>query len=78
MNQFTQCEVMLRALRQSGSAGATTLQAREDHGILSPACRVLELRRTGHDIRTVWVFQLDAEGRPHRVARYVLLKEALK
>jgi Helix-turn-helix domain len=78
MSRATQCEVMLRVLRQSGSAGVTTLQARENHGILSPACRVLELRRTGHDIRTVWAFQLDAEGRPHRVARYVLLKESRK
>jgi hypothetical protein len=76
MSRITQCHLMLHVLRTTG--GVTTLEARDRYGVMSPACRVLELRRQGHIILTVWTWQFDAEGRPHRVARYVLLKEARK
>jgi hypothetical protein len=50
----------------------STVQAREDLGVLHPAGRVLELRRLGHFIDTVAGSRWDAQGRPHRVAVYVL------
>lgn len=50
----------------------TTLDARRKLDILHPAMRVLELRRRGHRIATIWTLQeTDARVR-HRVARYVL------
>ena len=64
-----QRKLILDALRQGP---LTTIGAREDLGVMSPAARVMEARRAGHNIdtvrRTVW----DSEGRPHRSAEYVL------
>lgn len=51
----------------------TTLQARRTLDILHPAARAQELREDGHDIITVWTFDFTAEGRRHRVAKYVLM-----
>lgn len=50
----------------------TTLQAREQLDIMAPAARVMELRKRGYDIETVWVWDLSPCGKPHRVARYIL------
>lgn len=50
----------------------TTLDARRELDVLHPAMRILELRRLGHDIRTVWTTQATDAGVKHRVARYVL------
>lgn len=50
----------------------TTLAAREVFGIMSPAARVMEARRAGHNIETVRRIVWDSEGRPHRSAEYVL------
>lgn len=49
----------------------TTLDARANLDVLHPAMRVLELRRAGHHIDTVWVHQSTQCGKLHRVARYV-------
>ncbi len=51
----------------------TTLEARRDLDVLHPAARVMELRDAGYDIDTVWTHDLNGEGRPHRVAQYILL-----
>ena len=61
---------LLDALRM---APVTTLEARRDLDILMPAARVFELREQGHDIATVWVWQETEQGRPHHVAKYVLM-----
>ena len=50
----------------------TTIAAREDLGVMSPAARVMELRRAGHSIKTVRRIVWDVEGRAHRSAEYVL------
>lgn len=50
----------------------TTLEARRHLDVLHPAMRILELRRKGHDIRTVWTTQATDAGIKHRVARYIL------
>lgn len=48
----------------------TTLEARNQLGVMHPAARVQELRESGHRIITVWTRQRDTTGRRHRVARY--------
>ncbi len=61
--------VMLSALRR---APLSTVEARERYGVLSPAARVYEMRKAGRLIVTVSRTDIDALGRPHRVAFYVL------
>jgi len=54
-----------------------TLAARRDLDILAPAARVHELRhRYGHRIDLVWVKRSTDSGKFHRVALYVLQREA--
>jgi len=65
---------LLQHLTQYGQI--STLEARERYGIMSPACRVLELRRAGHRIDTVRFRAPDANGQMHNQARYVLLRGA--
>lgn len=60
---------LLEALR---TRSLTTLEARRDLDVLHPAARVMELRKQGHDIQTVRVPDVTAEGRAHNVARYIL------
>ncbi len=62
---------LLQALRQGP---ITTIAARRDLDVISPAPRILELRRQGHNILTFWAWE-DSGVRPHRVARYALLNE---
>lgn len=61
-----------RILAWLQSAPLTTLQARQHLDILHPAARVMELRRLGYDIETIWVEDLSQAGKFHRVARYIL------
>ena len=52
----------------------TTLQAREELGIMHPSGRTRELIALGHNIVTLrWLVEPDATGLPHRVALYVYL-----
>lgn len=51
----------------------TTLQARQELNILSPAARVFELRHQfGFNIQTMWVEEFTPGGYKHRIAKYVL------
>lgn len=60
---------ILAALREGP---LTTLDARKHLDVLHPAMRVLELRRRGEPIATVWTLQATDCGQVHRIARYVL------
>ena len=51
----------------------TTLQARNELGIMHPAGRIQELRNAGNDIATDWQWEADATGKEHKQALYVLL-----
>ena len=64
-----QRKLILDALRQGP---LTTIAARELLGVMSPAARVMEARRAGHNIETMRRVVWDAEGRAHRSAEYVL------
>ena len=63
---------VLDALR---SGPKSTIQLRRDWDILSPAARVLELKRRGSDIFTQRVHHATECGKLHCVALYVLLRE---
>ena len=60
---------LLDALRV---APVSTIEARRNLDVLMPAARVFELHEQGFDIATVWSWQETEQGKPHRVARYVL------
>lgn len=66
---------IFEALKEAGSKGLTTLQIRENLDAMHAGGRVMELRRQGYDIRTIWTVAENAQGHPHRVARYVLMRE---
>ncbi|MBL8451794.1 MAG: hypothetical protein JNK97_03540 [Zoogloea sp.] len=51
----------------------STVFARETLGIMSPAARIMELRRQGHKIVTRAGRVVDAAGVSHRSAVYVLV-----
>lgn len=63
-----QCVRLYHALQ---FAPVDTLEARSELDILCPAARCMELRKQ-HRIDTVWVTRHTGEGKPHRVAQYVL------
>lgn len=65
-----QRERIFDALRAIGSI--TTLEARKNLDILSPAPRIMELRKQGKAIATKWVKQATDCGKVHRVGLYVL------
>ena len=55
---------------------ANTIFLRETLGIMSPAARVLELRRAGLHIVTKRVHVVDGAGMAHGAAEYVLQEAA--
>lgn len=65
---------VLDFLRRHGSL--STLDARHLIDVMHPAARVMELRRFGHDIATIWSQETTPEGGRHRVARYHLMSKA--
>jgi len=67
---------ILNYLQEHGSL--TTLQARDELGIMSPASRVLELREQGYRIITYWTTSEDRTGTKHREAKYVLFNRDKK
>jgi hypothetical protein len=52
----------------------STLDAREELGIMSPACRIMELREMGHVIALEWKHQEDVTGTSHRTGVYVYMR----
>lgn len=61
-----------RLLERLKTSSIDTVTTRSELDILCPAARVLELRRRGHRIETVWVDRPTDCGKVHRVALYVL------
>ena len=49
----------------------STIQARDEYGILHPCGRIMELRKKGYKIDTHWTSESDANGVLHRVGLYV-------
>lgn len=65
---------ILAALEAAGPFGLTTLECRNEYNILHPAGRIKELRELSYIILTKWDRQNDHHDRPHRIARYVLIR----
>lgn len=53
----------------------TTKQAQVSLDVMSPAPRILELRKQGYKIKTVWDSWTSEYGIKHRIARYVLTQK---
>lgn len=66
---------VLDFLRRHGSL--STLDARHLIDVMHPAARVMELRRFGHEIATIWTRETTPEGGEHRIARYHLVREVI-
>lgn len=62
-----------RILEQLRRGPLSTLAARAELDVLHPAARIMELREEGYCIETLRTLEHSACGRPHRVARYVLV-----
>ena len=65
---------LLEFLQKRGSL--STIDARHLIDVMHPAARVMELRRAGHAISTIWTHASTPEGGTHRVARYHLMRKA--
>ena len=50
-----------------------TVEARRELDILSPASRIMELRKGDFKIETVWIDRETDAGKRHRIGRYVLV-----
>jgi len=70
-SRAAQCAELLKWLQEHGRI--TTLQARNDLGIMHPAARIQELREAGHNIKTYWQLEADATGTQHKQGLYVLM-----
>jgi len=69
----SQRTAILKHLQLHGSL--TTLYAREQLGIMSPAARILELRKKDFPIVTHRTTTEDRAGTRHREAKYVLFND---
>ncbi|WP_186189883.1 helix-turn-helix domain-containing protein [Burkholderia gladioli] len=62
---------LLEAINMRG--GVTTLEAVRFLDIVDPRPRIVELRKEGYRIATLWSLQPSECGRMHRVGRYALV-----
>ena len=65
---------LLDALTERGSI--TTQQARNELEVMHPAGRIMELRKKGLEIVTVWAHEQSSGGVVHRIARYLMRRAA--
>ena len=78
-NTRTDTEAQLsRLLTVLRSGATTTVQLVREHDILHPPARILQLRKRGFDIKTVWVSAETLRGAVHRVGKYVLVGEPMR
>lgn len=77
MASHTSAEQDRRLLVALRNGPVSSIQAANDLDIVHPPSTIRRLRHDGHMIVTNWTFQATEPGRRnHRVAQYVLLKEA--
>lgn len=63
-----------RLLERLRKKPCSTIEARHELDIVSPAPRVFELRhKYGHNIQKTWTEAVNPGGQKHRVANYALL-----
>ena len=66
-----------RALVRMRDGPVTTYELRRQHDIYDPPSRVLQLRKRGHEITTLWQEVRTESGVVHRVGQYCIIKEAV-
>jgi hypothetical protein len=66
---------LARSLARMRLGPVTTVELVREHDILHPPARILQLRKRGYDIATVWVTAETLPGIRHRVGKYVLQGE---
>lgn len=71
-NANQQCERLLQALRMYS---INTYEASRGLGVYHPPARVLQLRKKGYPIDTVWQTIVAENGDKHRVGCYLLRSE---
>ena len=69
-----QCARLLARLRQGP---CTTFEAMRQLDVYHCPARVLQLRKRGHQIDTVWTRVVTEANVAHRVGKYILIKEAV-
>ena len=69
-----QCARLLARLRQGP---CTTFEAMRQLDVYHCPARVLQLRKHGHQIDTVWTRVVTEANVSHRVGKYILVKEAV-
>ena len=69
-----QCARFLARLRKGP---CTTFEGMRDLDVYHVPARVLQLRKRGHRIDTVWERVVTEAGVAHRVGKYILIKEAV-
>lgn len=74
-NDRVRAKQVAQVLERLKQGPASTIELREGLGIEAPAARIYDLRRAGHEIDTLCAQTIDYLGRPHRSARYVLIRE---
>ena len=67
-----QCARLLERLRKGP---CTTFEAMRSLDVYHAPARVLQLRKHGHEITTIWERVRTEAGVVHRVGKYVLIKE---
>lgn len=70
LSKTAQCARLLAYLQDFGQI--STSEARELLAVMSPAARVMELRRLGYSVMTSWRYLSDAAGVLHRQGVYSL------
>ncbi|SEP97854.1 helix-turn-helix domain-containing protein [Nitrosomonas ureae] len=62
----------MRILSYLNTKPLDTLAARSELDVMHPAARVMELRKRGVGINTIWIERASDCGKIHRIACYVL------
>jgi hypothetical protein len=69
---YTQISLLAAALRQFT---ISTFEASRYLDIYHPAGRIKDLREDGFEILTLWTTTKTESGTPHRIGRYMLIRE---
>ena len=72
-SSVAQCARLLMRLRQGP---CTTFEGMRDLDVYHVPARILQLRKRGHQIDTIWTRVITEANVAHRVGKYILVKEA--
>ena len=73
-----QLERVIKALREVGSQGLTTIQLREELDIMMPGLVYMNCDITPTSIFSAWNHDTNAQGSRHSVGRYIFLPRQME